>query len=271
MKKTNGKCHSDFTLIELLVVIAIIAILASMLLPALSSAREKAYDITCRNNQSNIGRMFNMYMLDYDGYVPKFNNKNSSGQDRYWTTLLAGCYEISDQDPVSRSSIQTWMRTKKTWKVFICPSYEQKCGIIKPHPVGRTGYGLNIFFANNSTNNLGWTDAAERTAKFSTKIKGHMGRLEPIIADAMPSANASEGTLYLKFKHGNSPYGFGTYHSSRGVYTYLWGVGYNERKGNSNALWIDGHVESIRATDIMQYVTGTKRLAQLIYEGNTFE
>jgi prepilin-type N-terminal cleavage/methylation domain-containing protein/prepilin-type processing-associated H-X9-DG protein len=65
-----NSCRSAFTLIELLVVIAVIAILAAILFPVFSQARESARQITCASNMRQLGLAFAMYNSDYDERWP---------------------------------------------------------------------------------------------------------------------------------------------------------------------------------------------------------
>ena len=66
----NHKCLRAFTLIELLVVIAIIGILAAMLLPALSSAKARAWRIQCASQMRQLGTGFNLFVADRDDKYP---------------------------------------------------------------------------------------------------------------------------------------------------------------------------------------------------------
>ncbi len=109
--QAKHRLKAGFTLIELLVVIAIIAILASMLLPSLSKAKETSKKTKCASNLHNMGLAMLMYADDHEGYVPR-------GNDPLWwqvfTPTLGG---------------RAWNEYGKV-QVYTCPSYPDKKQLI---------------------------------------------------------------------------------------------------------------------------------------------
>lgn len=76
-----------FTVIELLVVIAVIAILVSILLPALNQAREKAFQVQCMNHQKQLLLAFTDYASSYEDYLPTAQGE-SGDPCRFWPETL---------------------------------------------------------------------------------------------------------------------------------------------------------------------------------------
>lgn len=132
MRKTG------FTLIELLVVVAIIAVLVSILLPALNSARAQARLVLCKSNLQQLGLATMGYSADNNDHIPRGITPDHA---HYWHPYQTWCHDIAT--PYLNNA-----------QVFVCPSRAQHpphCvsgSRIVLHPWGH--YGINWHFSGVS-------------------------------------------------------------------------------------------------------------------------
>ena len=95
----GGRLRAGFTLIELLVVIAIIAILAAMLLPALSKSKTKAQGIFCMNNTHQLMLATTMYANDFTDFLPPNPDNGNTDVSKNWVGGQAGVGGGNEYDP----------------------------------------------------------------------------------------------------------------------------------------------------------------------------
>ena len=228
-KRGAERWAAAFTLIELLVVIAIIAILAAMLLPALSRAKAQGQSASCKNHLRQVSLALQMYVADYKSYPYYATNPvavNGSGVGFYW-----------------HEELEPYCPLRWTNSAYHCPGY--KGGISLQDSGGPFGsYGYN---------EVGTSQVNESVMGLGTRSYAALAFSLRESAAAMPSDLLSvadcQGLPYKVFLSGSDSSvgssGLDTLRCSTSPARWL----YPQRHGkNYNAAFCDAHVEGVLPT-----------------------
>ena len=208
--------RQGFTLIELLVVIAIIAILASLLLPALSNAKEKGRQSICLNNCKQLSVGYLMYAQEYDDFFPGFIHRFSEfGSQPAWYVNMK---------PYIANTLDVTAVYEKN-ESFYCPTTKFR---LTPNR-----------YSTSAWVDMGWSGGSSYSyLPFSTKRLKNI-ETKYLITDGAGTVNDSSSTLVSKTCIVTGR--FIMYDASGGCRGHIWPAHHNQ----ANVVFVDGHGDNV--------------------------
>lgn len=178
-----------FTLIELLVVIAIIAILASMLLPSLKKARDRANQVLCGGNLNQLGKAVTLYQGDYEGYFPG--------------TVIGAATFYRDLEPYTGIKYTDAAYDASKAGIFLCPSDSVRRDLPASSDCHNRSY-MHNYYCNNLEHMSQITRIKDPTQViFLADGKRDLGWAVEFSVNTWPFKSTADPTNGADFRHQN--------------------------------------------------------------------